>query len=464
MNPPIVRNLRFAIDESVPQYWHGGRRSVSIFLDNLSVFFPAGERFFVKAVRAHQSFVKDEALQADVRAFCGQEGVHGREHEHYNELVRRFYPTEAMEKRVEALLAHVSSTAPDIGQLGVTCALEHFTALLGHFLLHDPRLLEGAHPAMDALWRWHAAEENEHKTVAFDVFKAAGGTYGTRVSTMVGATVIFWAKVIEQQARMMKAGGILYSPEEWTGLLYFLFIKPGACSGSSRSTSSTSARASTRRTSTATECSTSGAPTTNLPRCTRSRRRPGAPPAARAPALSRLPPDARLSRRPGAQLTLAGTGGRDRTRIGPGPAAAPPRACVSPHSHAQPMTRAGLPATMACGGTSRVTTAPAPTTAWRPTRTGATSVALAPTVAPSSTVVRSQCGARGNAARGWRTLVNCAPGPTNTSWPSSTPSQTLVWLWMRVPGPMTAPPATKQNAPMTTSSPSRAPSATMEGG
>jgi uncharacterized protein len=227
MNPPIVRNLRFAIDESVPQYWHGGRRSVSIFLDNLSVFFPAGERFFVKAVRAHQAFVKDDKLQADVRAFCGQEGVHGREHERYNELVRRFYPTEAMEKRVEALLAHVSSTAPDIGQLGVTCALEHFTALLGHFLLRDPRLLEGAHPAMDALWRWHAAEENEHKTVAFDVFKAAGGTYGTRLSTMIGATVIFWAKVIEQQARMMKASGIVYSTEEWIGLLHFLFIKPG---------------------------------------------------------------------------------------------------------------------------------------------------------------------------------------------------------------------------------------------
>src|SRR5579859_5289997 len=128
------------------------------------------------------------------------------------------------------------------------------------------------------------------------------------------------------------------------------------------------------------------------------------------------------------------------------------------------MTRAGLPATMACGGTSRVTTAPAPTSAKRPTRTGATRVALAPTVAPSSTVVRSQCGARGYPARGWRTLVNCAPGPTNTSAPSTTPAHTLVWLWMRVPAPTTAPAATKQNAPTTTSSPSSAPSDTTDGG
>ncbi len=224
---PTVRNLRFDIDGSVPQYWLGGRRSVTIFLDNLSVFFPAGERFFVRAVRAHQAFVKSDGLTQEVRAFCGQEGVHGREHERYNEMLRSHYPIEAMEKRVQAILTRVSKRTPDLGQLGVTCALEHFTALLGGMILRDPRLLEGAHPAMLALWRWHAAEENEHKTVAYDVYTAAGGAYPMRVSTMIGATVIFWAKVIEQQARMMHASGILFSLEEWTALGRYLFVDPG---------------------------------------------------------------------------------------------------------------------------------------------------------------------------------------------------------------------------------------------
>ena len=225
---PIVRNLRFDIDAAVPKYWHGGRKSVTIFLDNLSVFFPAGERFFVKAVRAHQAFVKDDELMKEVRAFCAQEGVHGREHERMNEVVKGHgYPIEAMEKRVEAILARVSTRSSEIEQLGVTCALEHFTALLGEMLLGNKGLLEGAHPAMVALWRWHAAEENEHKSVAFDVFQAAGGGYPRRVLTMIGATFIFWTKVIEQQARMMKSDGILYSGAEWYGLMKFLFIEPG---------------------------------------------------------------------------------------------------------------------------------------------------------------------------------------------------------------------------------------------
>lgn len=224
---PVVRNLRFEIDETIPQYWHGGRKSVSIFLDNLSVFFPVGERFFVRAVRAHQAFVKTESLKEEVKAFCGQEGVHGREHERYNENLRRFYPIESMENRVKATLKRVTENSSDIMQLGVTCALEHFTSLLGSLLLDNPRLLEGADPAMAALWRWHAAEENEHKTVAFDVYKAAGGDYPRRAATMIGATAIFWTKVMEQQVRMMKASGILFSAEEWSALGRFLFVDPG---------------------------------------------------------------------------------------------------------------------------------------------------------------------------------------------------------------------------------------------
>jgi predicted metal-dependent hydrolase len=227
-----VRNLRFAIDDAnVPRFWHGGRKSVTAFFDNLSLFFPVGERFFVASVRAHQRYVKDEKLAADVRAFCGQEGVHGREHERYNAMLRERYPAAAMEARVARLLARVSKTLPPRMQLAATCALEHFTALMGQFLLVDPRMLEGAHPAMAALWRWHAAEENEHKAVAYDVFVAAGGTYGERVLAMIGASVIFWAKVLEHQARMMSRDGTAFSPREWGALVWFLGVSPGGLRG-----------------------------------------------------------------------------------------------------------------------------------------------------------------------------------------------------------------------------------------
>jgi uncharacterized protein len=225
---PEIRNIRFEVKASVPRHWHGGRRSVTTFFDNLSVFFPLGERFFVTSVRAYDERIKDPELRAAVRGFCGQEGIHAREHVQYNELLSsQGYPVAAMEKRVKRLLRGVAKRLPRRKQLAVTCALEHFTALLGQLVLMDPNVLEGAHPKMAALWRWHAAEENEHKAVAYDVYQTVGGTYRERVAVMVAASVIFWAKVLEHQVRMMNVDGTLYSTAEWTELLSFLFVEPG---------------------------------------------------------------------------------------------------------------------------------------------------------------------------------------------------------------------------------------------
>jgi predicted metal-dependent hydrolase len=223
-----VRNLRFDVGDQVPRYWHGGKRAITLFFDNLSVFFPAGERFFISAVKAHADLVKDDHLGEQARAFCAQEGIHSREHIRYNDMLRRQgYPVEAMEQRVERLLARATRRTTPRGRLAATCALEHFTALLAHFVLSDDRLLEGADPVMAALWRWHAAEENEHKAVAYDVYRQTGGGYVERAMAMIIATVIFWAKVLEHQIRLMRADRILFSPREWYALFRFLFIDPG---------------------------------------------------------------------------------------------------------------------------------------------------------------------------------------------------------------------------------------------
>lgn len=224
---PEVRDLRFDLAD-VPRHWHGGRRSVTLFFDNLSVFFPPGERFFVTAVKTFAPKLQDEQLRAQAMAFCAQEGHHSREHVRYNRmLVEQGYPVAEMEARVERLLGRVKRRTSALRQLAATCALEHFTALMATLVLQDDRTLEGAHPKMAALWRWHAAEENEHKSVAFDVFRAVGGSWLERCFSMVLATVTFWAKVFEHQVRLMRADGILFSAREWWALFRFLFVDPG---------------------------------------------------------------------------------------------------------------------------------------------------------------------------------------------------------------------------------------------
>jgi predicted metal-dependent hydrolase len=223
-----ARNRRFELGASVPRQWHGGGRAVTLFFDNLSLLFPVGERFFIANVRAHAASVQQPQLKRDVDAFCAQEGLHSREHARYNlRLAERGYPVAAFERRLQAQLGRIARAGSRRWGLALTCALEHFTAVMGHILLSDARLLQSAHPDVAALWRWHAVEETEHKAVAFDVYRAAGGGYPERVLAMGVTTLVFWWHVGVQQIRLMQADGCLLDPREWGSLLTFLFIHPG---------------------------------------------------------------------------------------------------------------------------------------------------------------------------------------------------------------------------------------------
>lgn len=227
-----VRDLRFDTGEKIPRHWHPAGASVTRFFDNFSLFFPDGERFFVEAVKAHRDQVSDPRLAADLRAFIGQEAMHTREHIRYNQmLAQQGLPARRLEERVRQLLRFVSRRNPPRTRLAITAALEHFTALLAQMLLARPAVLDGAHPTMARLWRWHALEEAEHKAVAFDIYRQVGGPYLERVAVMIGATLIFWAKVIQHQICLMRADGILFSWREWKTLLRFLFVAPGALRG-----------------------------------------------------------------------------------------------------------------------------------------------------------------------------------------------------------------------------------------
>src|SRR4051812_1365864 len=99
------------------------------------------------------------------------------------------------------------------------------------------------------------------------------------------------------------------------------------------------------------------------------------------------------------------------------------------------MMRAGFPTTSACGGTSATTTAPAPTMHARPSVTPQTIVALAPMLACSSTTVGTTVQSVPEDARGTRSFVKVAFGPTNTSSAMVTPwyTDTPFWILQRAP-------------------------------
>jgi predicted metal-dependent hydrolase len=152
----------------------------------LSAVFPDGEDFFVRSVRHFRSEITDPKLKQQVAGFIGQEAMHGRQHRAFNDRLDQLgYPTKRVEWLTKRGLALRERLLSPKSNLAATAALEHFTATLAELVLssEETRNLFG-HEEVRNLYVWHALEESEHKAVAFDVYKAVGGTERMRVFTM----------------------------------------------------------------------------------------------------------------------------------------------------------------------------------------------------------------------------------------------------------------------------------------
>src|SRR3954452_5803225 len=163
------RDRRFGRDTATPRLWHGGRVEATALYNALSTTFPAGEAFFVESVRKFREGVPPK-LADEIKGFTTQEAMHSREHDAFNKRAEQSgYDLSRLEAQVEKRLA-ITRDKPPIVSLAATMALEYFTAILAHELLADPRHLAGAEQETADLWRWHAAEEIEHKGVAYDTW------------------------------------------------------------------------------------------------------------------------------------------------------------------------------------------------------------------------------------------------------------------------------------------------------
>jgi predicted metal-dependent hydrolase len=230
--PPIERrDLHFKFHSNA--IWHPLGAHVSHLFNALSITFPAGEQFFVDSVRHYYQRILEEhpEMKDTVRGFIGQEAMHSREHEVYNKMLAdEGYPIARMEQIVRAIL-EVSRCFPASNQLGVTAALEHFTAMLADMLLSDPEVLKDVDPEVAALWRWHAIEETEHKAVAYDVFQLVVPgklrRYLLRVWTMLTSTFLLLITTTAFHLVLLKKDRALTDWRGWWRFIKATWITPG---------------------------------------------------------------------------------------------------------------------------------------------------------------------------------------------------------------------------------------------
>lgn len=211
----------FDVDLSeVPRHWMAGHPVPTHIANGVNLLFPIGERFFVRSVNAYLDQLDDPQLYADVRAFFAQEGRHAHAHDRFNQVLRdQGFEIDGFLERYQALLTRIEGALTPELRLSVTAATEHFTAILAEGVFTGP-LLDSAALPMKTLLAWHALEEIEHRSVAFDVLQKVNPSYALRLAGLAIATTTlagFWAwaavTLLRQDGDRKKASRYLSSKE-----------------------------------------------------------------------------------------------------------------------------------------------------------------------------------------------------------------------------------------------------------
>jgi len=224
----VVRDPELKWPEEYRRFWFCGSAFLSNLMNAFSTVIPEGEHFFIESVRHYLDEIRDPVLRAQAIAFVGQEGAHAREHRRYNEFVEaQGYPVRRMDQRVRRALDHCRAHLSPRSKLAVTCALEHYTTIIGAEFLRNPVCRESVLGEQARLWFWHSVEELEHTSVAFDVYRAIGGTYWERVREMIGVTLGFWPLWLAITLAYQSHDRRLWSLREWWVALVWEFVRPG---------------------------------------------------------------------------------------------------------------------------------------------------------------------------------------------------------------------------------------------
>jgi predicted metal-dependent hydrolase len=187
-----VRKMDFSFSDVNEMDWYRGNPFLTAFIAVLSGTFPPGEQMFIESVRHFKDQVTDPQLQEDIKDFTRQEAHHTKQHKLANEKLEALgWRAQAIERRVEKAIALLNAKRSKRERLAATVCLEHITAIIAEYVLTHPKQMEGMHPSIRNMMVWHAIEEIEHKSVAFDVYMSTGGSRKMLKRIMRAIAILF---------------------------------------------------------------------------------------------------------------------------------------------------------------------------------------------------------------------------------------------------------------------------------
>ncbi|PVY70029.1 hypothetical protein C8D92_11059 [Tamilnaduibacter salinus] len=181
-----ARRVHFDFDDT-PLHWLRGDPFSTHMINGIHMLLPEGELWFCRVFNKALPLVEDDELRKDVQGFIRQEAIHSRAHtkaqgyleahgltlDEYRDRVTWLFQTLLDEAPlgIRALQNRATDKPWLIIRVGLVAAIEHFTGVLGQWAMDNESWERDGDPTMVDLFKWHLAEEVEHRSVAFDLFE-----------------------------------------------------------------------------------------------------------------------------------------------------------------------------------------------------------------------------------------------------------------------------------------------------
>ena len=170
------RRVKFDFQDIDTPLFYNGNGFISAIWAGLSASFPIGEAEFIHSVQLFKDKVRDPKLLAEIKEFTAQEAHHSLQHKLINEFLDGLgYQTKKIGDFFQNKINHRIENWSHERRLARTVVAEHVTAVMANYALTNEQAMSHFPDSIRSLFQWHAIEEIEHKSVAFDVYQHCVG-------------------------------------------------------------------------------------------------------------------------------------------------------------------------------------------------------------------------------------------------------------------------------------------------
>jgi len=227
-----VRKLKFEYPDNFDACWTKHRPEFSCVANSISLLMPYMEPYVVKSVANYLPLLDEQAKtdsQIDlenqgnqsqaqtVRDYLAQETQHHIQHKKFNKIITRQYKRlTKLEQVTQKIFNRLQKKRSNEFNLAMAATFEAFAYSVAHWTApNQSELFKQANPEVLRLFKWHLAEEIEHKEVVFNVWKAAQGKTWRYVAACFVSVAMLAAFVLVATTTMLVYERRIFNPISW---------------------------------------------------------------------------------------------------------------------------------------------------------------------------------------------------------------------------------------------------------